>query len=97
MKKLIFLLLFFLPFIGYSYEQNGFSAYKENWNLVEFSCNSQCIIAINNIEKYSNIYISGNIEGTGVFSYWFLVEWRIFPWNTTDIKGSIRIDGKFEI
>jgi len=97
MKKILFIILFFLIWfnISYWYENQGFLNYKEeNW-IVNFQCEKQCFIFIWSKENNNILYIKWNIIWNWVVWYWFLNWQQIIPGEFSNIKNNISLENKF--
>ncbi|MFZ2150418.1 MAG: hypothetical protein WAZ12_04570 [Candidatus Absconditicoccaceae bacterium] len=97
MKKIIFILIGLVSFIGFSfaYQQQGFDNYNELNGSLNFQCSTQCFILIGPVVQNDFININGNLQGNGILGYGFLVGEQIYPGETIQINGGGNIDQKF--
>lgn len=88
MKKLLILWLLLFPIFGFTYQQQGFSQYQENFWSVNFVCAWQCVMLVGQTDQYDMITANWQLSGQGFLGYWFLVGQQIIPWETMQINGN---------
>jgi len=95
MKKNLILLLLLFPAFWFTYQQQGFKQYQENYWTSNFVCEWQCIMLIWATDQYDMINLNWNLNWQWVLGYWFLVWQQIIPWEIIQINWNWQINEDF--
>lgn len=95
MKKIFFVLWLLFPIFGFSYQQQGFWEYQEEFWTTRFSCQGQCIILIGETDTYDMLNIEWTINGKWILWFGFLVGQQVIPGSLIEINWDKPINQQF--
>lgn len=95
MKKALFILSLLFPVFWFTYQQQGFSEYQEEFWTTSFNCQGQCIILVGETDTYDMLTIEWTITGKWILWFGFLVGQQVIPGSLIEINWNKPINQQF--